>query len=255
VSDGRILVVTVGTSLFSSASWRGEGFFNFPRYRRWLEELDADGRPFWLRSPERRARDEKTCERVGALLTVKAPAELSPLVTIDGSEDPRRYCAELTTLLVTYRETSHGAASFREFLSRYESVALVCPSNRDDEASLAARHLESILLFQGARNGSGTLLKQTLRSGSSRGRIQQWGEFLGTLDADDVDLVVTGGYKGFALLAGDAWARTGSKRGWRVIYLHQDNETDLFVHEGDRIVARSPGQNPETVYRPAGETV
>lgn len=253
MSDGRILVVTVGTSLFSSASWRAEGIFDFPAYRRWLEELDADGKPLWLRSPERRVRDEATCRKIRSVLTEQAPADLSSLVTIDDSDDPRRYCAELTTLLVTFRETSHGAESFREFLSRYESVALVCPSNRDDEANVAARHLESILLSHGVRNDSGTLLKQILRSGSSRGRIQQWGEFLGKLDDDNVDLVVTGGYKGFALLAGDAWARTGSKRGWRVIYLHQDNETDLFVHVDDRILVRSAGEEQDV--RPAGKTV
>ena len=254
MSDGRILIVTVGTSLFSSATWRGEDVFDFRGYRKWLEELDKKGEPLWLRSPERRVRDEATCQKIRDVLTEKAPADLSPLVTIASSEDPRRYSAELTTLLVTYRETSHQAASFREFLSGYESVSLVCPSHRDDEAHIAARHLEQILLVQGAPNATGSLLRSILRSGSSRGRIKQWGEFLGTLEADDVDLVVTGGYKGFALLAGDAWARTGSKRGWRVIYLHHDNETDLFIHEDDRIVIRSPGETPDDV-RAKSETV
>lgn len=256
VSDSRILVVTVGKSLFSSASWQSEGPFDFRSYRRWCEALDEKGKLLWLRNPDLRAKDDDTCQKIYRILTDSGrndSAALARLVTVGDSDEPRRYSAELTTLLVMYRETEHGAKSFEDFLGSYGAVELIGPTDENDEACVAARHLEQILLAHGARHASGSLLKKILRSDSSRQRIRQWGEYLGSLDVDNVDLVVTGGYKGFALLAGDAWARGGSKRGWRVIYLHQDNQTDLFVHqrdrEGDKVEARAIGERAETVYR------
>lgn len=256
MSEERILVVTVGKSLFSSATWRAENHFDFRGYRRWCEELDAKGKPFWLQNPERRAKDDATCQKIGNIVKDKAPSELSRLVTITDSDEPRRYCAELTTLLAMYRAPGHHTESFQSFLSGYGAVDLVCPTDERDEAHIAARQLEQILLAQGAKNASGSLLKKILRSEAPRHRVKQWGEYLDALtkDKNNIDLVVTGGYKGFALLAGDAWARTGSELGWRVIYLHQDKEEDLFVHENGAVLALAPGEPPEIV-RPKGRTL
>ncbi len=250
MSETRTLVVTVGKSLFSSASWRREKPFDFRDYGKWFDEVDDKDKSF-LSSPERRAKDDETCRKIHKILTSHDPTELSRLVAIGSSEDARRYCAELTTLLVMYRAPGHFAESFREFLNRYEAVALVCPADEEDQAHLAARHLEQILLAHGASNPSGSLLKAVLRAKTSRHRVQQWGEYLDTLaERNNIDLVVTGGYKGFALLAGDIWARAGSERGWRVIYLHQDNNEDLFVHENGAVLAKAPGTPTETL-RPA----
>ena len=181
MSEERTLVVTVGKSLFSSATWRAEGFFDFPGYHKWFNELDKNEKPFWLQEPETHAKDSVTCDRIGRILTLteKAPAELSALVTISDSDEPRRYSAELTTLLVMHRAPGHRAQSFQDFLSAYGAVNLVCPANEKDEANFAARHLEQILLAQGAKNASGSLLKKILRSEAPRHRVKQWGDYLG----------------------------------------------------------------------------
>lgn len=237
-------MVTVGTSLFSSASWRCAGkLAKVKGYRLWTEELlDAPA--------QRRTEHADTASRIEKLLgegeeTTAEHFELSV-------DHPLRYSGELTTLIRAWQRWAEGEEDFAAFLRRrYARVELLASSNESSPSRVCARHLQVVL-----RDKLGhprTALPQRLRSPHLEELVEQLGGYLAELSEREtaVDLLVTGGYKAFSLLAGRFVARPTTGRSWQALYVHEDDLGQLIVEGrrtvevGDREVWVSPvGEDP-----------
>jgi hypothetical protein len=225
VSEPRTLLVTVGTSLFSSASWSWEGDLkSVPGYRGWLEKK-------FLEDPAKRRREGYwTAEKLEGLLTERGTGVTAEHFATD-FDRPLRYSGELTTLLRCYRSPlSRRGESFSEFLQRsYTEIQLLASISASNAANVAARHLQVILRDKlGHPNVS---MPETLRSRHLHDLVGFLRDHLEDLTRSgaEVDLLVTGGYKAYSLLAGKFVATQPRTRHWRAFYIHEEESGQLII--------------------------
>lgn len=214
----RRLVVTVGTSLFSSASWKAEGpLALIAGYRAWTEE------PLLANPGRRRTEGWKTAGQIEEQL--KARPEGFAEAFVWDPEEPKRYPGELTTVLRLYRKEARAPETVAEFLRRsYARVELVCPTGRGDPARVAAENLEVVL--GSVLRHPGVSLAEVLTSPHLADKVKHFATYLHSLPDDGIDLLITGGYKAFALQAG--LSASGRPPGaWRLLYLHEEHMSDL----------------------------
>jgi putative CRISPR-associated protein (TIGR02619 family) len=212
------LVVTVGTSLFTSASWREEGRFGMIRgYDSWIEKYK--GKP-----GARAASGKYVPEKIEARLGQRNASDFAEFEW--EPQCPLRYSAEITSLL---RWAENGrAADLSAFLKEnYQGVDLVCTSGSKDPSRIAADYLcgvlEQRLGVQGVRVAD-ELVGQSLLD-----RVEHFQTYLRSLPVDEtVDLVVTGGFKAFAMF-GAVFAATAERKQWKVLYLHEEKYDNLIV--------------------------
>lgn len=213
------LVVTVGTSLLTSASWRRESpFGEIPGYTQWVDHrLEDPG--------GRRAASGRTDDRIAERLRLRDDADLAHF-----EWDPshaRRYSAELTTLL-RWME-NQGGRDLREFLAaRYPRIDLVCPVAPEDAARIAADYLAEVLR---RRLGiEAVAIRPVFTSESILDRVRHFRDYLhGLPAAESVVLVVSGGYKAYAMFASAFAASADRRERWKVIYVHEDDYRALLV--------------------------
>lgn len=236
----RLMFLTVGTSLFHSASWEPDRVPPaVPSYR----DLCHDVR---LRSPEARLGFRSAKEELEAALDASNAQEWADRLPEELVRDGRhatdtllRYSAELSTVLRLADQDGEGGSA-RDFLDRYRRRIFVLadpappPNGEVRRASswVAAHHLRAYLdAVAGGRaaelvpiEGLASLDREVLF-----GRHTGLGELArAVLDrvaehrAVEVDLVVTGGYKLYAfflarLLEAEALAGTRT----RLVYGHE----------------------------------
>lgn len=227
--EPRVLVVTVGTSLFSSAPWEAAG----PLHR--LVTHDS-GYSTWVEDP--RFREQPGLRRTEGFRTAEWLKERlleDPLVFdkhLEWKPDwPERYPAEINTLIRLFMKEPYGDETFEEFLRlRYSKIELVCGSSQRDDSHVAGRWLAHLL---GTKLGHPACeLKAILRSGALRDKVDQFRSYLTGLPRQRVDLLVTGGYKVFALMAGFFAGRL-APGAWRLLYLHEEQQNQLVVSAFD----------------------
>ena len=230
MSEPRTLVVTVGTSLFSSASWRCEGKFAAVKgYSAWAADL--------LDQPaKRRTEFADTVERIKQLLAhgTQTTAEHFELQV----DRPLRYSGELTTLIRIWQRWADGGEDLLAFLQRrYARIELLASTDASDPSRVAARHLKVIL--EEKLGHPGTTMPEALRSSLRNPRllelVQHFQRHLATLAASgaEIDLLVTGGYKAFSLLAGKFVATQPASRSWQALYLHEDDGQLIVEGRGE----------------------
>lgn len=217
-----VLVVTVGTSLFTSASWRCEGpFATIPCYRTWREDQEEE-------PAKRRANAGSTAEDLQLRLEERNAEDVERYFDWNPHR-ALRYSAELATLL-RWMEYE-GRTDLGTFLSeRYGRVELVCPANTEDPARIAADFLLAAL--HDRLGVSNVRITEALVGRSIRDQVRHFSEYLESLGTDTaVDLVVSGGYKAFAMYASLVAAAPGRRQKWQVLYIHEDSYTELIVQK------------------------
>lgn len=229
MSEQRTLVVTVGTSLFSSATWRCEDAFNFRGYRKWIESFIED-------PAGRRGEGSGTAGELKRLLD-ESGTDLTKTYFMPDFDRPRRYSGELATLLRCYQSPlSRSGESFAAFLQRsYQEIQLLAATNGSNPSNVAARHLQVILRDKlGHPNVS---MPETLRSSYLHELVGFLRDHLVKMAraGTEVDLLVTGGYKAYSLLAGKFVATQPEDRNWRALYIHEEQEGHLIVETKDAI--------------------
>lgn len=249
----RTMVVTVGTSMFTSASWKVEGLFASIRgYRSWVEADDN------LRSPERRAR---LCSASGAapysgafirdevLRCLRETGKEAAGAFEDrlSAQDAARYCAELATIIAMWSWHSADAhATFGDYLSnKYASIQLLAPADEGEEALVAAEQLK----LQLERVVPGSLSVRVLKRIEGRSVRDNARSFIDILDSlgkepASADFVISGGFKIYAAIVTHALPA-----GCRVYYLHEASSGELVVTEraagGLRILTGSEAASEE----------
>lgn len=221
----RRMVVTVGTSLFTSASWRSEGpFALIPGYPDWSVEHYESPRA-------RREAGGDTAHDLQEQLGHGWPGDIDYFVW--PPDTALRYSAEVATLL-RWQQHENETDLARFLADEYERIELVCSSDQSDPSRIAAGHLDAVMT---QRWGLGCVeLQEVLTSESIRDKARHFGNYLRRLGTDrqPTDLVVSGGYKLFAMYASLFAAATPWQReNWRVIYLHEESHTELIVQKGN----------------------
>ncbi len=224
----RRLVVSVGTSLFHSASWRNEGPFALIRgYAEWL-------RPPQIGSPSKRsalANDTNGAAVEAEILNVVAGLEASNsgviwFDTAHGNWDPAgRYSAEITTLVAMRRALAPDSTLAAFLEATYDQVDLLAAESHNDESHIAGRHLQRALAAH-----SDCKVRLVLFEGASLGpQVQSIVDtLLERTPERHVDLVVSGGYKAFAVAMGHVyWQRARGGSDWRLFYLHEKEPAEL----------------------------
>lgn len=207
----KVMFVTVGTSLFHSASWEAstEVLRDVAGYDQWTSEQ-------LLREPEARkkspagARIQDRLEFVLNVDNAAAWAERLAGDLLSGETDfttVMRYSAELATILKLYQEEARSE-TLPEFLRSYTHIYLPCDTSAQGAAPLAyvaANHLAAYLNRLAEANGmlakimpipglSSIVQDELLGTNTGLGLLAD--RLVGETEAaDQVDFVISGGYK------------------------------------------------------------
>ncbi|MBI2841709.1 MAG: hypothetical protein HYX75_25625 [Acidobacteria bacterium] len=230
----RRMIVTVGASLFHSASWKNEGpFQDIQGYGKWFDgdRLDHPSKRLSIVDGDRgELTGAFVREQLRRLLSASSASQLSQFVAQD-LDRPLRYSAEISTILKlhAHHRNSHNEAGFGSFLhSAYERVIFVCAAAATDDSYIAAQHL-SAQLAQVASLGAGLVrVSSEIEGETLEQRTECFGNYLGTLARTNgaCDLVVSGGYKIYGIQAALILPQQND---WRLIYLHEDDEDPQLV--------------------------
>ncbi len=261
----KVMFVTVGTSLFHSATW-GPGpevLQLAPGYGEWLK-------PPALGSPEERRRADRT--RAGLLqhLAVDNVEEwagrlAAELLAGPPPATPMRYSAEMATLVKMHQESGEGdePISFGDFLCGYESIHLLFerdhdPDGRPNDSRVAGEHLVGYLNRAAGRAVASGLPISGLSSTDPARLIGGGGAFRkGALErlaeeleavrrpgVELVDLVISGGYKLYGVALAHLAEESDRKPRFRLVYVHEMGEQLMTYDRGAIGMGRRRTANP-----------
>lgn len=242
----RRLIITVGTSLFHSASWRREGAFEtIAGYEQWLAP------PYIVEPAARKAWAGQTAgaaiaAQIEELLT--ADPEAPELVGLfdSGFHIAGQYSAEISTL-IAMRLKLNKHVDFPSFLRTYASIVFLHGSN-GDPTEVAARHMAAVLRAH-------TVVEcRALDGRRLQDQLESLVVHLKAVQDHDVDLVATGGYKAFAMaLAHIYWLR--ARDGWRLFYLHESDTGDLIQEWRKGATRQTEIRDTAIVWREIGPDI
>jgi hypothetical protein len=223
----RKMIVTVGTSLLSSASWRPDGesnpFSSITAYPQWAA-TNARGRrsfpPADTRVPKAATR-QSIIDAIGE--RIKAPRAHE---FVDWQKDwftdteyLQRHSAELATIAKMFRRLAPDQRlSPAEWLSEsYDSLVFLCSPSDRDPAKLCARHLAAALSHLGAP----AIVTEALAGLDLPVKAKNFARYLRSIPSPDIDLVASGGYKVYFGVASNLLHLQPS---WRLFYTHEDED-------------------------------
>ena len=234
----KVMYVTMGTSLFHSATWDADETLrreSFP-YTNWLTDEAK-------KSPERRMGSESS-ERIRRglkqSLNLKNAADWAkrlPKNLLTGNlpvTTPMRYCAELSTLL-KLAEATEGLGDLQELLNSYQEIRLIYDRNFSDSEgfnlpAIAAEHLAAYLHAIAGRSVAQPVSEDGISSRDPRVLLEALGTFRSGLQSEQrsVDLVISGGYKIYGMLL----APLAGER-LRLLYIHESSEELVIYSDGE----------------------
>jgi hypothetical protein len=232
----KVMFVTVGTSLFHSASWEKDEAIlrDVPEYYQWTADDDV------LKEPEARKRTP-AARRIQAELEKRLKYDNTPLWVqrlakdlTGGNPDLNtvmRYSAELATILKLFETEAGTDQSLEDFLRSYDHIYLPCDSSDQGTAKLprvAAHHLaaylnllagnEGLLAQPLAVAGLSSTVPETLL-GENTG-IKELGKRLLKEEAEQLDLISSGGYKLYGIYLYQLLVSKSLPV--RLFYIHED---------------------------------
>jgi CRISPR-associated protein (Cas_APE2256) len=245
----KVMVVTVGTSLFHSASWEPKEV-ELPQYAEWT----ARGERSPLTKPEQRKRTSHS-EKIQSWLTntlrtnnTEDWAKRLAGDLLSPSPDAgtfMRYSAELATILRLF-EVSREFAAFPEFLSSYARIYFVCDS--DSPAPYVAAHHLSHYLNQIA--GTDALSQAFPVPGLSSdepdvlvgettglGCLSQFLLFA-LAQTDQMDIVISGGFKLYGI--GLYPLTELDHRAVRLLYIHEEGKALIQIPKKMQAPSKDP---------------
>jgi len=222
----RIMVITVGTSLYQSASWQTQSvpLAKNLGYSRWVHD--------YLDNPRRRASMvEGDC---GSETGIRIELELQALLKVENATEwaryverdmrhPLRYSAELATMIKLYDLEGQHYRDLSGFLSEiYSVIHLVTDEDTMDHGHIAAHHLlEQIKIFVPEVSDL-PKIEPKIAGQHLDNKMVSLSSVLALLPVDsEVDLLLSGAYKIYSMVA-SMWLTQREK--WRAIYLHQERD-------------------------------
>jgi hypothetical protein len=276
----KLMFVTMGTSLFHSASWEprdGKLPCAIPFYEEWLRgRSPGDMEPAPVESPDARLSSPHSGSIRNALQAAlqgangRTWADFLPFGPAAesrvGPAPPMRFSAELATILKMHAVADEATpTNLVDFLASYSRIYVVSDSDASDLSMAAGAHLVAYLNHLAGRMCSEPLTVAGLSSTDSRrllgtrdakGALQKLAEAIGAAiqghleRPEAVDLVISGGYK----LYGVALARLAelkepdlrrlNKPLHRLFYIHERGNDLMVYSEGRFGLARVSSSNP-----------
>jgi hypothetical protein len=259
-----VMLVTMGTSLFHSATWEAKQgtVSDIPYYQReWVENEEA------LCSP-----DERLTSSFASAIRAELRSRLNvenglewaaylPQDLKDGMPTPgrhlMRYSAELTTILKLA-----GSENAGDFLRSYEKVLVLVdkhsPLNSTEHwAMISGAHLvcylEAIagsggaISLEGIPGLASTSSEDLIGSAQRKGALQTLGGLLQKLVVDEVDppsidIVISGGYKMYGI--GLAHLTNQEDPRVRLIYVHENGDELMIYSQSSFELAGKARENP-----------
>lgn len=225
----RRMIVTVGTSLFTSATWNTQGSpletktYILRAYEIWLRDHleDPQGRVWMVSDAPERLSGQSVRYELETQLNRTNAAQWGTWIARD-LDHPLRYSAELATIVRLFGTERLAGENFGRFLgNRYREIVLVTIDDRSDLGHIAACHLVEYLKALAEDPGLPIRLEATLRGPRLFDRVTSLDRYLNEQDkVPACDLVVSGGYKVLSTIAG----RYAARRGWQLIYVHEDGK-------------------------------
>lgn len=261
----KLLVVTVGTSLFHSASWNEKN----PDFCKELGKADAkkyqtewanpgDNRNLGgLHSPKLRMRNGGALEdrfKEKLIATEKNVARWAEWVALPVEEGAlMRYSAEISTIIsFAQHEGRRSGKKWQEILQEYY-IDFICDNDQLLPANVAARHNRVYLqrLFDGNPDHLACkefsylsnlephlLYKGLLAFQTYLKEMQAW---VKPVVFKNIDIVISGGYKIFGLLG---FGFLLDER-FRIIYQHEESNK-VFIQDKDTLSAEDFPASPLT---------
>jgi len=248
------MMITVGTSLYHAAMWEPEGPLAKVRgYGDWTTEKT------YLEKPGERER-HPAARRLASVLDLAGEANAiaewvevlhRPLKAGEAlpPEQAMRYCGEVATLV---RLAAAEGKGLREFLASYHSITVPVDGEATEEGSerrrslIAGRHLvaafNEIAAVAVCReyNVPGLASSDPEELGPALVQLFKLAEDRSSAEVvDQIDLVVTGGFKVYGYL----FSRLLTFRGTRLHYVHEGGQAVLTL-DRDKIEAIVPSQRP-----------
>ncbi len=229
----RHLFVTVGTSLLESASWDPQhpALLNLDGYAAWCQSETV------THLERRRSTPEAAYVKSSLQALLADPRTASDLVKafVREFQTRGRYSAEIATLMAVrdllYRAEQNTLSDFLRAV--YPSIDFVCGRGAADPSRIAAQHLRDVLLDLGVGAPDIHTLSSDLSS-----NLKELFELLRP-SKTPVDVVVSGGYKGQAIVAAHALqAHVAARENWRLFYMHEDSS---LIGEWGTRTSEEPG--------------
>lgn len=268
----KIMLVTMGTSLFSSASWEFDDWVlnMVPLYSIWQDGGDWVSNPGPLYSPEKRQRSERADDIVRSLetnLTVENADEWAPYFATPEINERcnracfRRFSAEVSTILELGMAKS---GLIKKYLESFEKISLVAdPSlnerNKHNSQYVAAVHtkvyLESnfnlsnfeILEIPGLASKTPSVLLKGFNGSDGLNRFIE--EIDNMLRSDKIEkfvIIATGGYKIYGVFLGQ-FIQVSPKVS--IVYRHELGD-ELIIITKDKITIPSENKKePNTLIK------
>ncbi len=258
----KVMFVTVGTSLFHSATWE------------WVEGMRVEVAPYegWtkddelLQNPERRkSTRDAACIMDGLknrldLENARTWASRLPKRLLAGEPEPHtfvRYSAELATILKLADRENGGNERLGDFLCSYEAIHFVCdPKRYDEKRSLTqvaavhlARYVNEIAKEEKAEEclipGLSSHRKDDLLADSNTSGLRLLAETLRQASAahQQVDILLSGGYKIYGIFL----APLLQDSRFRMAYIHEEGELLLTL--------QGAGEEDEGIWAEMGRKV
>jgi hypothetical protein len=240
-APSKAMFVTMGTSLFHSASWEVDEQLriDLPLYEGWTRSPE-------LTSPERRM-NHPNAQAIRGKLKVRLKSDNADAWARRLPEDLRqgqprpdtflRYSAELATILKLSEKDRNPGESLGDFLRGYSQISLVCDSDTYGEAEqnlprIAGAHLARYL---NTTAGDGDRARVVSVPGLSSPNPE---DLLGQEDTgglgllakkilaalrqtDQLDLVISGGFKLYGIVLAPLLEAQGKIV--RMLYLHEES--------------------------------
>ncbi len=243
-----VLFVTVGTSLYESATWdpAKEPAVSLRGYRAWTI---ADGADATLLSPDNRRLHsqalllraqlvEKLTEVNGEEWAGALPEELFGVCP---EAQAMRYSAEVATLLLFAQDHRRNLETLRQFLVRHEIRIAFDPTERESDrprAIVAARHLIAILRRLAPEGAVEALPIEGLSSPDPKQLLAKergLGAFLSEVrkeasrdgTVEKVTIILSGGFKIYGILLGHLLGQ--GTPNLRLVYIHESGTSLVEV--------------------------
>lgn len=242
--QNKLLVITIGTSLYTSASWNSDGCM--PKdYPEWIS---------LCKLPSSRATSENatTIKKDLSVRILNSENDITPFTQVLAEPElglEMRYSAEIATTLLYIRSIDHGKP-WKENLSEYKVVLFYDEGNNDSRA--IAKHTKAYLEkwmtdFYEWEVGLESINDfSATEPGSLIGAMKEYSaaceKYVAMLGVEWAELVfnISGGYKIYGIHP----ARLLKKDKVIAIYLHESSESnkvyEIGLDHNDRTIINEP---------------
>jgi hypothetical protein len=246
----KTMIVTIGTSLYHSASWRDNDtpLAGIKGYSRWVEDyLNQPGkRPTMVAGDCGSETGDSIMASIENELKRDNAKEWSNYFAVD-DKNPLRYSAEITTIIKLYEIERGSASDLSSFLgNKYKRVILLTDENESDKGHIAAYHIKEYLMRLAPSLQSLFVIDPRISGSNLSEKVASLRTYLEQFDKKkDVDLVLSGGFKIYAMMS--ALLIQGSE--WRIVYIHESGNNLVTLDDCD---VETDGEGKVTHVKPGG---